>query len=258
MEVINKFLREDIRSMQFLNRDFYAPNNVLNYIDVSMQAVINRLPAILGTKEYLLYFYIREDFNANLCAMFNTNIDIECLGFSVLHRNTRHAIEAFLDLLNLSHDLDYLSVLEHCADRKKRYNSKYHSILQGKCTIHKKYEIATQMYNENIPHELVDISSETNNYTHPNVFIELLTVNDYSKKSELLRSLLNASFYTLINAYVLLLQKFNNNTLPTLGCCNAFPRDCMQCFRNEQARFQNLINNSLTIYSIPFQNPYYQ
>ena len=112
--------------MQFLNRDFYAPNNILNYINVSMQAVINQMPAILGTKEYLLYFYIKEDFNANLYALINTDIDLECLGFSVLQRNTRHAIEAYLDLVNLSHDQDYLSVLEHCDDRTKRYNPKYH------------------------------------------------------------------------------------------------------------------------------------
>ena len=244
--------------MQFLNRDFYAPNNVLNYINVSMQAVINQMPAILGTKEYLLYFYIKEDFNANLYALINTDINLECLGFSVLQRNTRHAIEAYLDLVNLSHDQDYLSVLEHCDDRTKRYNPKYHSILQGKCTIYKKYTIATEMHDENIPHELVDISSQTNNHTHPNAFIELLTINDYNKKCEILRNLLNACFYTLTNAYAILLQKFNNNMLPTLGCCNIPFKNCKQCLMNEQARFQNLINNSLTTYNIPFQNPYYQ
>ena len=144
--------------MQFLNRDFYNNNNILGYIDSSMQALINMNTTLLTTKEYMLFFYIKEDFTANYSSLYTTDIDLECLGFSVLQRNTRHSIEAFLDLVNLCNDPDYLSVMEHCADRNKQYNAKYHSILKGSCNIPKKYKIATQMYNANIPRDLLTIS----------------------------------------------------------------------------------------------------
>ena len=51
--------------MQFLNRDFYNNNNILGYINSSMQTLINMNSTILGTKEYMLFFYIKEDFSAN-------------------------------------------------------------------------------------------------------------------------------------------------------------------------------------------------
>ena len=249
--------------MQFLNRDFYNSNNILGYINSSIQALINMNTVILSRKEYMLFFYIKEDFTANYFSLYTADIDLECLGFSVLQRNTRHSIEAFLDLVNLSHDSDYLSVMEHCADRNKQYNSKYHSILRGSCNIPKKYKIATQMYNENIPRDLLTISSKTNNYTHPNVFVDILNYNDYDKKLEILRNLLSANLYTLTSAYKLILRIFNNNMTPILTCptCpfpNPYFKNCSQCFLNEEARFQNLIKNALITYTNPFQNPYYQ
>lgn len=249
--------------MQFLNRDFYNYNNILGYIDSSMQALINMNTTIPGTKEYMLFFYIKEDFTANFFSLYNTDIDYECLGFSVLQRNTRHSIEAFLDLVNLSNDSDYLTVMEHCDDRNKQYSPKYHSILNGLCNIPNKYKIATQMYNENIPRDLLDISKKTNRYTHPNVFVDILNYNDYDKKLEILRNLLNANLYTLTAAYRLMLKIFNNNMTPVLTCTtcpflNSYLKDCKQCFSNEEARFKNLIKNALITYTNPFQNPYYQ
>lgn len=41
--------------MQFLNRDFYNNNNILGYINSSMQTLINMNSTILGTKEYMLF-----------------------------------------------------------------------------------------------------------------------------------------------------------------------------------------------------------
>lgn len=220
-------------------------------------------PAILSTKEYILFFYIKEDFAANYSSLCSADIDLECLGFSVLQRNTRHSIEAFLDLINLCNDPDYLSVLEHCADRNNRYNTKYHFILKGSCNIPKKYKIATEMYQEKIPENLVNISSKTNSYTHPNVFIQILNYNDYDKKIKILRNLLSINLYTLTTAYKLMLKIFNNNAIPILRCptCffpNPYFKNCNQCFLNEEARFQNLIKNALITYTSPFPNPYYQ
>ncbi len=119
------------------------------------------------------------------------------------------------------------------------------------------------MYNENIPRDLLTISSKTNNYTHPNVFVDILNYNDYDKKLEILRNLLSANLYTLTSAYKLILKIFNNNMTPILTCptCpfpNPYFKNCSQCFLNEEARFQNLIKNALITYTNPFQNPYYQ
>ena len=63
--------------MQFLNRDFYNNNNILGYIDSSIQTLINMNTTILGTKEYMLFFYIKEDFTANYFSLYTTDIDLE-------------------------------------------------------------------------------------------------------------------------------------------------------------------------------------
>lgn len=250
--------------MQFLNRDFYNNNNILGYIETSMQALINLNTTIQSTKEYMLFFYIKEDFTANYYSLYSVDIDSECLGFSVLQRNTRHSIEAFLDLVNLSNDSDYLSVMEHCDNRNKQYHSKYNSILNGQpCNIPNKYKIATKMYNEAIPRDLLAISSKTNRYTHPNVFVDILNYNDYDKKLNILRDLLKTNLYALTAAYKLMLKIFNNNMTPVLSCTtcpflNPYLKDCNQCFSKEEARFQNLIKNALITYTNPFQNSYFQ
>ena len=104
--------------MQFLNYDFYNSSNMLNYIYASIQVLINKDYRILETKEFFLFFYIRKDFEANLRTLYGYDIEEDILGFPVIQRNTRHAIEAFLDLVNLSRDIDYLSVMEYCAKKK--------------------------------------------------------------------------------------------------------------------------------------------
>ncbi|MDE6252599.1 MAG: hypothetical protein K2M78_08175 [Lachnospiraceae bacterium] len=249
--------------MQFLNRDFYNNTNLLNYINSSIQSLINIDASILNKTEYMLFFYIKEDFTANFFTLYRTDIDIECLGFSVLQRNTRHSIEAVLDLINLCHDSDYLSVMKYAAN-KGRYDPKYHSYIKGSlCSIPIKYKIATQMYKEDLPKSLLNISSKTNNYTHPNVFVDILNYNDYDKKIKILRNLLNMNLYTLTTAYKLILKKFNNDTIPSLGCTNCISpnpcyKNCNECFLNEEARFKNLIKNALITYTNPFQNTYYQ
>ena len=101
----------------FLNRDFYGQYNILTYIESSMRLILVNNQTILATKEYWLYYYIREDFVANFYALYNTDIDLDCFGFTVVQRNTRHAIEAYLDLVNLVADSEYLTVLEYCANK---------------------------------------------------------------------------------------------------------------------------------------------
>lgn len=249
--------------MQFLNHDFYSNVNIVSYIDASMQTLINSNQTILNSLEHLLFYYIKEDFNANFYSLYNTDIDMDCLGFSVIQRNTRHSIEAYLDLVNLISDPDYLSVMEYCARTKREFNRKYKPYIKKNkiFNIPVKYDIATKLYNRDIPEVLLKVASNSNNYSHPNVFIKIIKPDEFSEKAFILRKLLNANLFVLTEAYKLIVQKFNNATFPILNCqnCNPFlARDCGICFENEKAKFQNLIDNGLITYTSPVQTGYQQ
>lgn len=247
--------------MLFLNPDFFTTNNIVGFINASFQVLIQNNPSIVASKEYRFYYYINENFSSSFYSLYNTDIDMDYLGFSIIHRNTRHSIEAFLDLINLCSDPDYISVLEHNA-KKGNYNPKFQSYIKGKFfEIPEKYEIATKMYNRKITSELLKTSSTTNKYTHPNVFIDILTPADYNKKARLLKKLLTTNLYIFTSSYQLILEKFNSNTHPCLNCqnCNIYLSSfhrCDLCFDNECKRFQNLIDNGLFTYTNPTFNPY--
>lgn len=245
--------------MQFLNRDFYNNANLINYVNCSLQVLINSNQNILNTKEYLLFYYIKENFVSNFYSLYNTDIDMDCLGFSVIQRNTRHSIESFLDLVNLINDPVYLSVMKYCAKQGK-YNDKYRKYIKNRIfNIPAKYNIATKMYSQNIPKILLSVASNSNTYVHPNVFIEIINMNECNKKTDILRQLLDTNLFVLTESYKLIVQKFNNGTFPTLNCQNCVPfwqRNCSMCFENERIRFQNLIDNGLVTYTSPVQTNY--
>lgn len=116
--------------------------------------------------------------------MYNIDIDTDYLGFSVIHRNTRHSIEVFLDLINLISDPEYISVLEY-GSKKGNYNLKYQPYIKGKIfNIPAKYDIATKMYKKTIPSTLLQIASENNKHMHPNIFIDIVNSMDYNKKGK--------------------------------------------------------------------------
>ncbi|HJB45443.1 MAG TPA: hypothetical protein H9713_01865 [Candidatus Mediterraneibacter surreyensis] len=246
--------------MQFLNRDFYN-TNIISYIDVSMQTMLNGNQDILNTKEYLLFYYIKENFVSNFYSLYNTDIDLDCFGFSVIQRNTRHSIESYLDLINLVSDSDYLTVMQYCA-HKGKYDEKYKSYLKENIfNIPAKYNIATKMYGKNIPKTLLKVASDSNKHTHPNTFIEIMNMNECNKKADILRKLLNTNLFILTESYKLIVQNFNNGFFPTLNCQNCVPfwgRNCSGCFENERIRFQNLIDNGLVTYTNPVQATYQQ
>ncbi len=241
--------------MLFLNRDFFIPNNIVSYINISIQTIIQNNPFITADKEYWLYYYIKEDFSSCFYSLYNIDIDTDCLGFSIIRRNTRHAIESFLDLVNLSTDPEYLSILEYSA-KKGKYNPKYQPYIKGKIfNIPAKYEIATKMYNKTIPSDLLKVASENNEHIHPNIFIDVIDPIDYSKKAAILKKLLSINFYLFTSAYQLILQKYNNNNMPLLNCISCtsiYPfKQCDICYKNECAKFQNLIENALFTYNNP-------
>lgn len=246
--------------MLFLNRDFFTPNDIVAYINVSVQSIIQNNPVITSHKEYWLYYYIKENFTSCFYSLYNVDIETDYLGFSVIQRNTRHSIESFLDLINLISDPEYMSVLEYCA-RKGNYNSKYQPYIKGTIfNIPAKYDIATKMYNRKFPLDLLKIASENNKHVHPNIFINIINPTDYTKKATLLKKLLNTNLYLFTSAYQLLLEKYNNSTIPLLHCtnCNSYPyKQCNICYNMECAKFQNLIDNALFTYNNPaFLNTY--
>ena len=247
--------------MQFLNRDFYNNTGLINYLNYSLQVLINGNQNILTSKEYLLFYYIKENFISNFYSLYNTDIDTDCLGFSVVQRNTRHSIESYLGLVNLISDSDYLSVLEYCA-RQGKYDAKYRKFINDKIfNIPAKYNIATKMYSNSIPNTLLSVAANSNRHVHPNVFIKIIGMNECNKKTDTLRKLLKTNLFILTEAYKLIVKNFNNGTFPTLNCQNCNPflgRNCGMCFENEQIRFQNLIDNGLITYTNPVQTNYQQ
>lgn len=248
--------------MQFLSRDFYNNTNIISYINSSIQVLTNSNQNILSSKEYLLFYYIKENFTTNFYSLYNTDIDMECLVFSIIQRNTRHSIESYLDLVNLTSDSAYLSVLKYCANQETTFDAKFKPYKKTYgFNIPAKYNIATKLYKKKIPSELLEVSSDSNKHIHPNVFIDIINMDEFSRKSMILRKLLNWNLFILSEAFTLIVQKFNDGQFPIINCqnCNPFlPRDCSICFKNERARFQNLIDNGLITYTAPAGSNYQQ
>lgn len=232
-----------------LSREFYAYPNLVTYINQSVQILLANNQSIANTKEYLLFYYILEDFNANFNYLRDVDIDWDFLGFAVINRNTRHAIESYLDLVNLSHDPEYFAVMEYNANRRRDYPQKfekYHKEIGF--DIPAKYSIAKKLYGKQVPSNFMSLSNRTNAHVHPNVFAKVLSVRDVQQKSEILKELLSTNLYIFTGAFQLILEKFNKGLFPFLNCqaCWNVPgRQCEQCFIDEKMKFENLINCGL-------------
>lgn len=241
----------------FLNNDFYTQCNILGFINSSIQFLSHINPVLLSSNEYRLFFFIKENFASNLFSLQGVNIDFECMGFPLLHRNTRHSIESYLDLINLCQDDEYLSVLEYCA-KKGKHNPKFAPYKSGKIfTIHSKHRIATELYGLNSMDVLCDIAGNNNDYIHPNIFTDILTGNDAIKKSDILKLLLSTNIFLLTSGYQAILGKFNNGLQPVLNCsqCQQFTlKNCSACYNTEYMKFNNLVNTGLFTYTPPISS----
>ena len=98
--------------MLCVNKYLYNYNSIYNFINNSVNLMINDNPNLTSKKEYWLFYFIKEDFYSSLYSIYNVDIDMDFFGFSLIKKNTRHAVEAFLDLYNLCLDPEYLVVLE--------------------------------------------------------------------------------------------------------------------------------------------------
>lgn len=230
--------------MIIVNEKMYNCKNIGSFIDASIQCVINDIPDLIAKKEYWLYYFIKQDFNANMLSLHNVDVSTDFLGFPMIRKNTRHAIEAFFDLYNLCNDSEYIEVLKYCA--KKSCNiENYKKYLYGKqFTIESKYK----MMNNIELQSLLEISKECNAFVHPNVFVNVLSVTDWKNKENILKELLHANVFMLDQAYGLLLKLFFQNKQPILGCQNCIMgRQCVVCHKQEYDSYMNCINNELFI-----------
>lgn len=235
--------------MLSVNNVLFDTRSIYNFIDASINILVNGIPNLRSTKEYWLFYYVKDDFFANLNSLCNANIDQDFLGFPLIRKNTRHAIESFLDLYNLCEDEEYMIVLEYCAKRHKNPGKYKNHLFKGQFSIQSKCKIA-QVHGGDFQY-LIDTSRDSNDYVHPNVFVDVIPLNEIDKKKEILSNLLNTNLYLLVTSYDLILKKYNNNEQPYLRCCtNNF---CRSCYINAQNNFKFCINNQLIvdIYPMP-------
>lgn len=234
--------------MLSVNKMLYNPNNIYNFINTSVDWMVDNIPDMKASKEYWLFYFIKDDYFANLSSLYNANIDLDFLGFPVIRKNTRHAIESFLDLYNLCMDQDYLQVLKYCAHQQKNAGKYSDYLYRGQFSIQSKCNIAKKMYDRDFQ-SLVDLSQKSNEYIHPNVFVDVISVNEKDKKKDILKELLHTNIFLLTQAYRLLLKKFNQNMQPHLSCCvNGI---CLQCYQMLYNNLSNLIDTQLLIEICP-------
>ena len=234
--------------MLIVNRDLYQNPNILNFFNDSMNCLISEHPELKDTKEFFLFCYIRDDFFANINSLYSMDIDLDWASFPVIRRNTRHAVEAFLDLFNLCRAPYYEEVLKYCAHKLngkkdlKKYGKYLVAHRTSLFTIPIKYEIA-QKHGGDFQ-EIVDVAKDSNSYAHSDAFIP-----KRDNKEENLRDLLSINLRLFNGAYRLMLEKFNRNEQPNLRCfgCCCQGINCYKCHTTLYNKFFDCINGRLLI-----------
>jgi len=72
--------------MLSVNKELYEPRNIYNFIDVSVNLLLNRIPGLTTRKEYWLFYFVKDDFFANWSSLCNANIDQDFLGFPLIRK----------------------------------------------------------------------------------------------------------------------------------------------------------------------------
>lgn len=233
-----------------VNSYLFNTRNIYNFIDVSINVLCKANPCLMYSQEYKLFFFIKDDFFANWSWLQYADISLEFMEFPLIRRNTRHAIESFLDLHNLYSDSDYMDVLNYCSKQDKNAGKYKDYLFDGKFTIQSKCNIAKNNINNDIQYSqylqgLVKEASECNKYTHPNVFLNIIPRENQITKANILKRLLNMNLKILTDAYTIILRKFNHGIQPYLGCC--LNRNCNLCYNNSISQFHSCINNQLLV-----------
>lgn len=232
--------------MYVLNPGLYQPSNIYNFIEESVNVLLLNNQGLNSQKEYWLFYYIKEDFFANWISLQNYNIEMDVLGFAHIKRNTRHAIESFLDLYNLSKDADYIEVLKYCAKEKDYNIYKYRNYMyKNQFTIKSKFNIA-KCYKGEFKN-FIDITHECNSYVHPNVFIDLPTINNMQVKQDVLKRLLSVNIFVFNEAFKILLNKYNGGQYVALSCAGCLYYNCANCHNNIYNNMNNIICSQLLL-----------
>ncbi len=218
--------------------------NIFSFINTSIQQISYNIPDLFQRKEYWLFYYIKDDFWANCASLYRMDIEQDFLGFPLIRKNTRHAIEAFFDFYNLCYDPDYMCVLEQCAGERKDGGKYSKYLYHGRYTIRVKSEIAKIEHGGEFE-KYLDIYRQCNAYVHPNVFLDVISVTDIRKKEEILKKFLLTNLELLDISYRLFLYRFNQNMQPLLFAChNRAPYcDCNYCYKKLFNDFQCIVND---------------
>lgn len=245
--------------MKILKKEIVM-HNVYNFIDASINTVLMNNPSCLNIaadKKYWLFYFIKDNYRANMEYLNNLDIDNDSFGYIPIWRNTRNSIEAFYDLVNLSENEDYLYVLKYChanGEEKKELKSKIKKdymeyMYRYTFTILSKKKISVELFGFNESTLLNSIATKSNDYVHPSVFVDVIPMNDLNKKEEILRNLLKANIYMLKQSYYIFNKVFNQNYQVPLTCmnCNVFPKNCGECYRLTCLNFDQLMDSYLFV-----------
>lgn len=230
-------------------------HNVYNFIDSSITTVLNHNRSIVADKKYWLFYFIKDNYIANMQYLNTVNVDQDVFGFIPVWRNTRNSIEAFYDLINLSFVEGYTSVLEFCdakgenkhslkinlEDRFKKY------LYKGSFTILSKQKIAMEYAGWGGSSLLSDISERSNKYVHPSVFVKVFQIHELARKEEIIKDLLKTNIFILTQAYHILIRLYHNNIQPILSCINCYQRNCANCYQNICQDYNRLVEGPLLI-----------
>lgn len=253
-----------------INNELYNPYNIFNYIDTSINHLINGIPNITSSKEYFLFYYVKQNFFTNWMSLQNFDISQDVFGFPIIHLLTRHSIEAFLDLYNLSRDPMYEGVLAYCSKQSVECVGKYQGYMWNRgFTIQSKYNIAKT--NEMGCHlsvddwfplypDLVGMASKCNKYAHPDTYLPI--ISDQKSKEKILKELLITNLYLFTNSYSLILQRFNGGNQPSVSCNQCInpqfsPCDKYRCVNCLKKRFEDIVNSAFFLVNISEYTQFY-
>lgn len=269
-----------------INTVFFNRYQIHNFIWDSFYTMSSINPSFLELNEYKLLYFVIDDFTNNLNSLYMADINSASFLFPNIKRNTRHMIEAYLDLYNLCNDKNYINVLKYSSKIYQEKNKKEKIIIPEKYFEHahkRRFDKKSQKYIN--PSGTFTIQSkckiselngskwtweetfkkycnDCNNYVHPDSFVENLSNNyvDFNLKINELYEYLHLNLNLLISAYNLFIFRFNNNMIPILHCYNCpYNRNCIGCYDGSISQFKYILENNLfEVVSIQDNPNYYK
>jgi|GEM_PF-3546546 hypothetical protein len=241
----------------FLNQELqFTGNGYLPFIEWSVSEIVKVNSSlnicVNSTPEFWLFSYIKNNFRSTLSQFCNFyDIENDVLGFPTAQRELRHSIEAYLDLYNYVHYEDYKQVLLYCSNSNKM---KRHEIELGDyrrfCHNHEFTILSKYKISELDKEELLDWAKGANSYTHPDVYLDLNTIN--SNKEELLRNLIVTNVYLTSESYELFLEGIRNKGAD-ISLCNVNeevqinPYSYRNWYDNKKANLNSFVQGPLFV-----------